>query len=201
MRVITFDRTAGSHALAAAGQRERSPHGGSHEPLRGSERRRRVRRHATSRDITALVVVRILLPLAFLAAPFVALAAPFVALAAPFVALAAPFVALAQQPSKVPQIGLLGTDSLAGTASRLEAFRQGLRDLGYVEGRNIAIEYRWADGKVERFPDFAVELVGLKVDVIVATSTPGALAARNAPWSSPRSSSSSSTSRLPRCSA
>jgi hypothetical protein len=180
MRVITFDRTAGSHALAAAGQRERSPHGGSHEPLRGSERRRRVRRHATSRDITALVVVRILLPLAFLAAPF---------------------VALAQQPSKVPQIGLLGTDSLAGTASRLEAFRQGLRDLGYVEGRNIAIEYRWADGKVERFPDFAVELVGLKVDVIVATSTPGALAARNAPWSSPRSSSSSSTSRLPRCSA
>jgi hypothetical protein len=194
MRVITFDRTAGSHALAAAGQRERSPHGGSHEPLRGSERRRRVRRHATSRDITALVVVRILLPLAFLAAPFVALAAPFVALAAPF-------VALAQQPSKVPQIGLLGTDSLAGTASRLEAFRQGLRDLGYVEGRNIAIEYRWADGKVERFPDFAVELVGLKVDVIVATSTPGALAARNAPWSSPRSSSSSSTSRLPRCSA
>jgi hypothetical protein len=194
MRVITFDRTAGSHALAAAGQRERSPHGGSHEPLRGSERRRRVRRHATSRDITALVVVRILLPLAFLAAPFVALAAPFVALAAPF-------AALAQQPSKVPQIGLLGTDSLAGTASRLEAFRQGLRDLGYVEGRNIAIEYRWADGKVERFPDFAVELVGLKVDVIVATSTPGALAARNAPWSSPRSSSSSSTSRLPRCSA
>jgi putative ABC transport system substrate-binding protein len=99
--------------------------------------------------------------------------------------LAAPFVAQAQQPSKVLRIGFLGTDSLAGTANRLEAFRQGLRDLGYVEGRNITIEYRWADGKVERFPDFAADLVGLKVDVIVATSTPGALAARNATRTTP----------------
>ena len=106
-----------------------------------------------SRDVAALAVVRILLPLlAFLAAPF---------------------VAQAQQASKVPRIGFLGTGSLAETANRLEAFRHRLRDLGYVEGQNIAIEYRWADGKVERFPDFAVDLVGLKVDVIVATSTLG----------------------------
>jgi putative ABC transport system substrate-binding protein len=114
-----------------------------------------------------LAIVRILLPsLAVIAAPFVAQAP-------------------AQQPRKVHQIGFLGTDSLAGTANRLEAFRQGLRDLGYVEGRNIAIEYRWADGNVERFPEFAAELVALKVEVIVATSTPGALAARNATRTTP----------------
>ena len=94
--------------------------------------------------------------------------------------LAVPFVAPAQQPSRIPQIGFLGTGSPAESAYRVEAFQQALRGLGYVEGRNIAIEYRWADGKVERFPDFAVALVGLKVDTIVATSTPGALAARNA---------------------
>ena len=93
---------------------------------------------------------------------------------------AAPSGAKAQQRSKVPQIGFLGTGTLAESANRVDAFRQGLRDLGYVEGRNIAIEYRWADGKVERSRDIAAELVGLKVDVIVATSTPGALAARNA---------------------
>jgi putative ABC transport system substrate-binding protein len=93
---------------------------------------------------------------------------------------AAPLAAEAQQPSKVPRIGFLATHSPAETANHREAFRQGLRDLGYVEGRNIAIEYRWAEGRVERFPDFAVELVGLKVDVIVATSSPLALAAKNA---------------------
>ena len=99
--------------------------------------------------------------------------------------LAVPFAAQAQQAAKVPHIGFLGTGSLAEQANRLEAFREGLRDLGYVEGRNIAVEYRWAAGNVERFRDFAVELVGLKVDVIVATSTPGALAARNATKTTP----------------
>ena len=79
-----------------------------------------------------------------------------------------PLASEAQQPSKIPRIGVLGTGSPAEAAPRLEVFRQGLRDLGHVEGQNIAIEYRWAEGRVERFPDFAVELVGLKVDVIVA---------------------------------
>ena len=94
--------------------------------------------------------------------------------------LATPLAADAQQATKVSRIGFLASGAAAGTAPRLEAFRQGLRDLGYVEGRNIAIEYRWAEGKVERLPAFAVELLGLKVDVIVAVSTPDALAARKA---------------------
>jgi putative ABC transport system substrate-binding protein len=94
--------------------------------------------------------------------------------------LAAPLAAGAQQPAKVARIGFLGTGSPAVTAIQLEAFRQGLRDLGYAEGRNIVIEYRWAEGRVERFPDLAAELVGLKVDVIVATGTPVAHAAKNA---------------------
>ena len=94
--------------------------------------------------------------------------------------LAAPLAAEAQPPSQVPRIGFLATNSPAEYPDLLEAFRQGLRDLGYVEGQNIAIEYRWAEGRVERFSDFAVELVGLKVDVIVATSSPLALAAKNA---------------------
>jgi ABC-type uncharacterized transport system substrate-binding protein len=104
---------------------------------------------------------------------------PLTALLAVFL-LAAPLASQAQAPAKVPRIGFLGTGAPAETAPRVEAFRQGLRDLGYVEGRNIAIEYRWADGKVERLPAFAVEFVGLKVDVIVATSTPAAVAAKNA---------------------
>jgi putative ABC transport system substrate-binding protein len=94
--------------------------------------------------------------------------------------LTAPLATEAQPPSKVPRIGFLATNSPAEYPDLLEAFRQGLRDLGYVEGQNIAIEYRWAEGRVERFSDFAVELVGLKVDVIVATSSPLALAAKNA---------------------
>jgi putative ABC transport system substrate-binding protein len=65
--------------------------------------------------------------------------------------LSATLTAEAQQPARVPRIGYLGPDSPAGTATRLEAFRQGLRDLGYVEGRNIAIEYGWAEGRAEQF--------------------------------------------------
>ena len=93
---------------------------------------------------------------------------------------AAPSVGAAQQAEKASRIGLLGTGSPAETSSRLETFRQGLRDLGYVEGRNITIESRWVDGRTERFTAHAVALAELKVDVIVATSTPAALAARNA---------------------
>src|SRR5437867_11824742 len=80
---------------------------------------------------------------------------------------AAPFAAEAQQATKVPRIGYLSTN-LAVSPHTHEAFRQGLRDLGYVEGRNFVIEYRDAEGKVERLPALAAELVALKVDVIVA---------------------------------
>jgi putative ABC transport system substrate-binding protein len=80
----------------------------------------------------------------------------------------------AQQAKKVPRIGFLGATSLSGESARIEAFRQGLRELGYVEDKNIVIEYRWAEGKFDRLPALAAELVRLKVDVIVtggATST------------------------------
>jgi len=99
--------------------------------------------------------------------------------------IAAPLVAEAEERAKVRRIGFLGTNSPAEYPDLLGAFRQGLGDLGYVDGQNIAIEYRWAEGRVERFSDIAVELVGLKVDVIVATSSPLALAARNATRTTP----------------
>src|SRR5207244_1935129 len=73
----------------------------------------------------------------------------------------------AQQPTKIPRIGFLSSLSAAAVSDRVDAFRQGLRELGYVEGKNIVIEYRWAEGKIERFLDLAAELVRLKVDVIV----------------------------------
>jgi ABC-type uncharacterized transport system substrate-binding protein len=80
--------------------------------------------------------------------------------------LAAPLAAEAQQAAKVARIGYLSPNLATGPHLR-EAFRQGLRDLGYVEGRNLVIEYRDAEGKVERLPALAAELVALKVDVIV----------------------------------
>ena len=92
---------------------------------------------------------------------------------------AAPFAAEAQQAAKVARIGYLATN-LAALPHLPEAFRQGLRDLGYVEGRNVVIEYRDAEGKVERLPALAAELVALKVDVIVAAGTLAALAAKQA---------------------
>ena len=73
----------------------------------------------------------------------------------------------AQQPKKVPRIGFLGTTSPTDISVRVEGFRQGLRENGYVEGRNITIEYRWAEGKLDRLPNFAAELVSQKVDIIV----------------------------------
>jgi putative tryptophan/tyrosine transport system substrate-binding protein len=93
--------------------------------------------------------------------------------------LATPLAAEAQQAAKVPRIGYLETNR-AASPHLSEAFRQGLRDLGYVEGRNVVIESRDAEGKFERFPALAAELVALKVDVIVVAGTPGTLAAKQA---------------------
>jgi putative ABC transport system substrate-binding protein len=78
-------------------------------------------------------------------------------------------IAEAQQPKKVPRIGHLNAASISVTATRAEAFRQGLRDLGYVEGKNIVIEWRSGEGKEDRLPALAAELVRLKVDVIVTS--------------------------------
>jgi ABC-type uncharacterized transport system substrate-binding protein len=85
-----------------------------------------------------------------------------------FVLLAIAFIAQAQQPAKVPRIGYLSGTALTLLSSRNEAFRQGLRELGYVEGKNIAIEWRGADGNFDRLPALADELVRLKVDMIVS---------------------------------
>jgi ABC-type uncharacterized transport system substrate-binding protein len=93
--------------------------------------------------------------------------------------LLAPLAAEGQQAAKVSRIGWLAAN-LASGPHLIEAFRQGLRDLGYVEGRNVVIEYRDAEGKLERLPALAAELVALKVDVILAGSTPAALAAKQA---------------------
>ena len=86
-------------------------------------------------------------------------------------------IAQAQQAAKVPRVGFLGTASPSAVSARVEAFRQGLRELGYVEGKSILIEYRFAEGKLDRMPDLAAELVRLKVDVIM---TPGPAATRPA---------------------
>jgi putative tryptophan/tyrosine transport system substrate-binding protein len=82
--------------------------------------------------------------------------------------LAAPLAAEAQQPNRVPRIGLLGGGSASAIAGRIDAFRQGLRDLGYVEGKTIVVEQMWAEGKLDRLPALAAELVRLKVDAIVS---------------------------------
>src|SRR4029453_9022893 len=82
----------------------------------------------------------------------------------------------AQQPARIPRIGILAGASASNVSPRIEAFRQRLRELGYVEGKNIVIEYRYAEGKRERLPDLAAELVRLKVDVIVTTGAVPVLA-------------------------
>src|SRR5271163_1391429 len=87
----------------------------------------------------------------------------------------------AQPPSgKIYRIGFLGYSSPPALASRVEALRAGLRDLGYIEGRNIFIEIRWADWNVDRLPELAAELVGLKIDVLVVQSDTVARAAKQA---------------------
>jgi len=86
----------------------------------------------------------------------------------------------AQQPKKISRVGYLAAVSAAADAPRLEAFRQGLRDLGYIEGQNIIIEYRHEGGGFERLPELVAELVGQKPDVLVAVTTNAALAVKKA---------------------
>ena len=86
----------------------------------------------------------------------------------------------AQQPTKIPRIGYLSANSLSTSPARIEAFRRGLRELGYVEGKNFVIEWRFGEGKANRLPALAAELVRLKVDVIVTTASQETRAAKEA---------------------
>jgi putative tryptophan/tyrosine transport system substrate-binding protein len=95
--------------------------------------------------------------------------------------LAAPLASFAQQRSaQVSRIGFLGSESASNQANRLEALRAGLRELGYVEGKNLVIEVRWAEGKYDRLPPLAAELVNLKVSAIVASGAKATVAAKHA---------------------
>ena len=98
---------------------------------------------------------------------------------------AAPLAIRAQQPGKVYRIGFLGIANASSWASQIAALRQGLRELGYEEGRNLVIEYRWAEQDLDRLPKFAAELVSLKVDLIVTHGTPGSRAAKQATMTIP----------------
>jgi putative tryptophan/tyrosine transport system substrate-binding protein len=89
-------------------------------------------------------------------------------------------VAGAQQSAKLPVIGFLGESTPLAQSERTAAFVQRLRELGWIEGRTVAIEYRWAEGRAERFAEIANEFVRLKVDVIVTSSTPAVIAAKQA---------------------
>jgi putative ABC transport system substrate-binding protein len=93
--------------------------------------------------------------------------------------LAVAVMAEAQQPTRVPRIGFLVPGSHSGFAARVEAFRHGLRELGYIEGKNIEIEYRWAEGKLDRLPELAAELVRINVDVIVTSGDAAIRAAKD----------------------
>jgi putative ABC transport system substrate-binding protein len=95
-------------------------------------------------------------------------------------ALVSPLSSIAQPQNKVWRIGYLGPTTAAGAQSRIEALRAGLRELGYVEGKNLAIEFRWADDRYDQLPKLAAELVGQKVDVIVTHGTPGTRGAKQA---------------------
>ena len=94
--------------------------------------------------------------------------------------LAVPLAAEAQQPAKVPRIGVLQTGSASVNRHFVDALRQGLREFGYVQGQNIVIEERWAEGRFDRLPALAGELVLLRVDLIVTAGTPAARAAKEA---------------------
>jgi putative ABC transport system substrate-binding protein len=100
-------------------------------------------------------------------------------------AIAWPFAARAQQRNKLARIGFLGGTSASGWANQVDGFRTGLRDLGYTEGNNVIIEYRWAEGQYDRLPDLVAELVRLNADVIVTHGTPGSVAAKKATTSIP----------------
>ena len=100
-------------------------------------------------------------------------------------ALLAASLARAQPAGKVYRIGFLGNSTAALEVNLVGPFREGLRDLGYVEGRNVLIEYRWAEGNYERFPALIAELIALKVEVIVTAGTPASLAVKEATTSIP----------------
>jgi putative ABC transport system substrate-binding protein len=91
----------------------------------------------------------------------------------------------AQQPKKVPKIGFLGNSTPVLEANLIGPFREGLRERGYVEGKNILIEWRWAEGKYDRFPTLIAELIASKVDLIVTAGTPASLAVKKATASIP----------------
>jgi len=91
-----------------------------------------------------------------------------------------PLAARAQQPAKLPRVGILWPNPLAASGHFVDAFRQGLRELGYVDGRNVIIEYRSAEGRMERLPEIAAELVNLPVDVIQTATSPTIRAAQQA---------------------
>jgi putative ABC transport system substrate-binding protein len=91
-----------------------------------------------------------------------------------------PSASQAQHRGHVPRVGYLGTSSASLESELVKAFREGLRERGYVEGQKIVIEYRWAEGNYQRFPDLVADLVKLKVDLILTTGTPGPLAAKRA---------------------
>ena len=94
--------------------------------------------------------------------------------------LAAPVASFAQQPARIVRIGVLAVPSASSFAGRTDALRAGLRELGYVEGKNARIEFRSAEGKFDRLPELAAELVRLRVDVIVTAGTPAIRAAKQA---------------------
>jgi putative tryptophan/tyrosine transport system substrate-binding protein len=97
-----------------------------------------------------------------------------------FVLVASGAVAQAQQTGQVPRIGFLGNSTAALEANLIGPFREGLHDLGYIEGKNIVIEWRWAEGKYERFPSLIAELIASKVDLIVTAGTPATIALKKA---------------------
>ena len=91
-----------------------------------------------------------------------------------------PLAGAAQTPAKIPRVGFIGASSAAATGRNLEALRQGLRDLGYVEGQTIALDVRWAEGRSERVSELVAELLRLKLDVLVVGSSQAALTAKKA---------------------
>jgi putative ABC transport system substrate-binding protein len=95
-----------------------------------------------------------------------------------------PFAAHAQ-PGRLPTIGFLGTATLSTQSARVAAFVQRLRELGWIENRNVTIEYRWADGRSERWGEIAIEFARLKADVIVTSGTPVVIAAKQAAPATP----------------
>ena len=91
-----------------------------------------------------------------------------------------PLAARAQQPGKLPTIGFLGANNATSERASTDAFVQRLRELGWIENRTVAIEYRWAEGRGERFAEIAAEFIRLKVDVIFTNGTPSSLAVKKA---------------------